>query len=98
MKSRMLIVFVDAAHAEDVERILNEHELLGYSEIDGVLGKGATGRKLGSRAFPGSSTCFIAAVTPECQGELTERLRELLRARGAEEGLKLFSLNVDELI
>jgi len=98
MKNRMLVVFVDASHAEDVERILNEYEPLGYSEIGGVLGKGATGRKLGSRAFPGASTCFIAAVTHECESELTERLRGLLRARGSEEGLKLFSLNVDEVI
>jgi hypothetical protein len=98
MKNRMLIVFVDASHAEDVEKILNEYEVLGYSEIGGVLGKGATGRKLASRAFPGSSTCFMAAVTEPCARELTERLGALFGAKGVEEGLKLFSLNVDELI
>jgi hypothetical protein len=98
MKKRMLIALVDSSHADDVERILQEHDVLGYSEIAGVLGKGATGRKLGSRAFPGSSTCFMAAVTAPTALEVTERLRGLLRDKGAEEGLKLFSLDVDELI
>lgn len=98
MKRRMLVIFVDASHADDVREILNAHEMLGYSELAGVLGKGATGRKLGSRAFPGSSTLFIAAVSEACALDVAARLEELRIAKGADEGLKLFSLETDELI
>jgi hypothetical protein len=51
MNRRMMIIFVDASHADDVANILEACEVIGYSEVDGIRGKGATGRKLGSRAF-----------------------------------------------
>jgi hypothetical protein len=94
----MMIIFVDASHADDVREILEACDPLGYSELQGVLGKGATGRKLGSRAFPGSSTCFMAAMSTECAADLTRRLEELRDARGAEEGLKLYTVGAEELI
>ena len=98
MNRRMMLIFVDASHADDVAEILEACEVIGYSELQGVLGKGATGRKLGSRAFPGSSTAFMAAMTDECSVELTSRLRALREAKGADEGLKLYSVGAEELI
>jgi hypothetical protein len=98
MNRRMMIIFVDASHADDVRGILEGCDPLGYSELQGVLGKGATGKKLGSRAFPGSSTIFMAAMSDTCAADLTTRLEALRTARGAEEGLKLFSLLAEEVI
>jgi len=98
MNRRMMIVFVDASRADDVREILEACDPLGYSELAGVLGKGLTGRKLGTRAFPGASTCFMAAMTEECAADLTRRLEALRDARGAEEGLKLYSMGTEELI
>ncbi|MDH3208345.1 MAG: hypothetical protein OEO79_17220 [Gemmatimonadota bacterium] len=98
MNRRMMIIFVDESHADDVAQILEACEVIGYSEVRGVLGKGATGRKLGSRAFPGSSTCFMAAMTEECSVDLTRRLEALRDAKGTEEGLKLFAVGAHELI
>ncbi|HSH74252.1 MAG TPA: hypothetical protein VLA09_00995 [Longimicrobiales bacterium] len=98
MNRRMMVIFVDSSHADDVTAILEDCDLTGYSELPGVLGKGLTGRKLGSRAFPGSSTCFLAAMSAECATRLTERLEALSDARGVREGLKLYSLEVEELI
>lgn len=98
MNRRMMMIFVDASHADDVANILEACEVIGYSEVDGIRGKGATGRKLGSRAFPGSSTCFMAAMSQECAADLTRRLEALREAKGAEEGLKLFSVGAEELI
>lgn len=98
MNRRMMIIFVDASHADDVQKILEDCDPLGYSELKGVLGKGVTGKKLGSRAFPGSSTIFMAAMSDECAADLTKRLVALREARGAEEGLKLFSMLTEELL
>lgn len=98
MNRRMMIMFVDASHADDVANILEACQVIGYSEVEGVLGKGSTGRKLGSRAFPGSSTCFMAAMSEECAADLTARLQTLRDAKGADEGLKLFSVGAEELI
>jgi len=98
MNRRMMIIFVDESHADDVAEILEACEVIGYSEVQGVRGKGATGRKLGNRAFPGSSTCFMAAMSEDCAADLTGRLEALRSAKGTEEGLKLFSVGAEELI
>ena len=98
MKTAMMLVFVDADHARDVERLFEDCAVPGYTEIPNVLGKGATGRKLGNRAFPGSSTLFVVAVDESCRTGLEVRLRALRETRGPDEGLKVFLLNAEELL
>lgn len=95
---KMIVMFVDADHAADVERLFEECDVPGYSEIPNVSGKGATGKKFGNRAFPGSSTLYVAALDDECEGPLHEKLRELRETRGPEEGLKVFTLNAKEVV
>ena len=95
---KLLLVFVDADHAPDVERILESSDVSGYSELPNVLGKGKTGRKLGTRAFPGSSVLYFA-VLPEgdCAG-LCDRLHALQTEKGPEEGLKAYVLETTEVL
>lgn len=95
---KLLLIFVDADHADDVERLLEAHAVRGYSEFSNVLGKGATGRKLGTRAFPGSSTLyFVALPEGDCAG-LCEGLKALRDQRGPEEGLKAYILETMEAL
>ena len=98
MNRTLMIIFVDTSHAVDIERLLEDCEVPGYSEIPTVLGKGATGRKLGTRAFPGSSTVYLVAVDDTCREPLAERLRALRDERGPAEGLKVFALNTEEVL
>lgn len=98
MNRSLMIIFVDAGHASDIERLLEDCDVPGYSEIPTVLGKGATGRKLGTRAFPGSSSVYLVAVDEQCRGPLTGRLRTLGESRGPAEGLKVFSLETEEVL
>lgn len=93
-----LMIFVDADRARDVERLLEVRDLPGYTEIPNVLGKGRTGRKLGTRAFPGSTTLYFT-VAPRPEGEgLVRALRELRDSRGPAEGLKVYAFNSEELL
>jgi len=98
MNRTLMIIFVDAQHAADIERLLEDCEVPGYSEIPTVLGKGATGRKLGTRAFPGSSTVYLVAIDDTCREPLAERLRALRSERGPSEGLKVFALDTEEVL
>jgi len=98
MNRTLMIIFVDTAHADDIERLLEECEVPGYSEIPTVLGKGATGRKLGTRAFPGSSSVYLVAVDDSCRNPLVQRLRELREDHGEAEGLKVFALSTEEVL
>jgi hypothetical protein len=95
---KLLLIFVDGDHAKDVERILDEHGAPGYSAFPNVLGKGKTGRKLGTRAFPGSSTLYFVGIGDDgCQG-LCDRLKELQRKAGPEEGLKAYTIDSVEVL
>lgn len=98
MKRTMLMIFVDADHASDVEALLDDHCVPGYSAIPAVLGRGESGRKLGSRAFPGSSTLYLVGLDEHCRDPLLEDLKGLQRAGGRHEGLKVYATMAEELI
>jgi hypothetical protein len=95
---KLLLIFVDSDHAGDVARLLEESGVPGYSEFPHVWGKGESGRKLGTRAFPGSSTLyFVALPDGTCKG-LCDDLKALQAQKGPEEGLKAYMLDTMEVL
>ena len=95
---KVLLIFVDAHHAADVQQLLEASDLSGYSEFPNVLGKGRTGIKRGNRAFPGTSTLyFVALPEGECAG-LCDDLHKLRGSKGPEEGLKAYILDTTEAL
>lgn len=95
---KLLMIVVDSNHKADVEKILEDHEVAGFTEIQNVLGKGKTGRKSGSRAFPGSSTLYFTAVDSEICKTLCADLQTLNESAGKEEGLFAFALQAETVI
>ena len=95
---KLLLIMVDAARAADVERLLEASQVPGYTEVPNALGKGRTGRKLGNRAFPGSSALyFVGLPDGECHG-LCDELRRLRDEKGPEEGLKAYVFDTTEVL
>jgi hypothetical protein len=95
---KLLMIVVDAEHAADVERLLEVSDVPGYTEIPNALGKGRSGRKLGTRAFPGSTAVyFIALAEGECLG-LCNELRSLRESKGPDEGLKAYVFDTMEVL
>jgi hypothetical protein len=95
---KLVMILVDADRAPDVERVLEVRGLPGYTEIPQVLGKGHTGRKLGTRAFPGATTLYFTVIPAGDVGGLAGELRHLRTARGPAEGLRAFTLDSEELL
>lgn len=95
---KMVMLIVDANHTDDIQQMFDECDVPGYTEIQNTRGKGATGRKAGSRAFPGASNVYFAAMEDHCMEPLREKLAALRVRRGPEEGLKAFILETQELI
>jgi hypothetical protein len=95
---KLLMILVDSNHQEDVEKILEAHQLPGYTEVPNVLGKGESGRKFGNRAFPGSSNMYFAAVDGDICQTLCAELRDLDERAGPEEGLKAFILDAELVV
>lgn len=74
MKMLMLVYSGDAP--ERVAALLDDHGRGGYTEFRDVHGSGATGRRTGSRAWPGSSTMFVSVVPSDSASALVSRLRD----------------------
>ncbi len=95
---KLLLILVDSSHRSDVERILEEHGVPGYSELPNVLGKGRSGRKFGTRAFPGSSTLYFVAIGDDTCRTLCSELKALRDEAGPEEGLNAYILETMEVV
>ena len=95
---KLLLIFVDADHTDDVQRLLEASDVAGYSEFPNVLGKGKTGIKRGNRAFPGSSTLYLAALPEGDCGGLCDGLHKLRGTKGPEEGLKAYIMDTTEVV
>jgi hypothetical protein len=95
---KLLMILVDSNHQKDVEKILDAHDVPGYTEVSNVLGKGVSGRKFGSRAFPGSNTLYFTAVDGNICQTLCAELKALDERSGPEEGLSAFMLDADKVV
>lgn len=71
----MLMLVYSGAHPRRISSVLDEQGAGGYTEFDGVHGVGTTGRREGSRAWPGESTLFVSVVPGDAVPPLTETLR-----------------------
>jgi len=95
---KLLMIMVDSNHREDVERILDAHDVPGYTELPNVLGKGKSGRKFGSRAFPGSNTLYFTVIGGNTCQTLCAELKDLDEKSGPDEGLTAFILDAEMVV
>jgi nitrogen regulatory protein PII len=79
---KMVMMVVDAARREELEVALEEAGVSGYTEIPHAAGLGATGPKLGSRAFPRTSAVIFTFVPDEALEPLHRKVYELCAACG----------------
>jgi len=70
MTMQMLMIIVQSDHKEKVEAALSERHVLGYTEIPTVYGAGQTGMRLGSRAFPETSSIILTVAEKDKVDEL----------------------------
>lgn len=74
MKMLMLIYSGNDPHR--ISSLLDGHHAGGYTEFRDAHGSGTTGRRDGSRAWPGESTLFVSVVPDETADELVAILRD----------------------
>ena len=94
---KLLMIIVDAARGHDVEAILDDEKVGGYTELPAVLGRGAHGRKEGTRAFPGSSAIYLAAVPPDKVDAIADDLRALRDAH-PQHGIHAYGFDMTPLL
>jgi hypothetical protein len=67
---KLLMIILEAGHAEDLEAFLDRCGVTGYTEVAPVRGRGRSGPRLGSGAFPRTSALVFTMVDDETLGEL----------------------------
>ncbi len=72
---KMLMLIYSGTNPQSVTSLLDDHCAGGYSVFNDVSGAGVTGKRDGTRAWPGKSTLFVSMVPELVAGELTEILR-----------------------
>jgi hypothetical protein len=77
---KMLMLVYSGPAPQRISSLLDRHHAGGYTEFRNAHGTGSTGRREGTRAWPGESTLWVSIV-PEAQ---SEALVGTLRAESAQ--------------
>jgi hypothetical protein len=74
---KMLMVVYSGPEPQRISSVLDRQRAGGYSQFAGIHGVGTSGRREGTRAWPGDSTMFVSVVPADATAALLDALREL---------------------
>jgi hypothetical protein len=95
---KMLMVLVPSDCLADVQEVLDRHEIHAYTEFPNVLGSGKSGRKLGTRAFPGTSSLLLAVVPEIEANRLIAAVRGYAEVAACREEIRMFTVPAEAVI
>ena len=72
----MLIVVYSGSNPHLISSLLDGHHAGGYTEFRNAHGAGSTGKREGSRAWPGESTLFFSVIPADQSADLVAALRD----------------------
>lgn len=84
---KLLLLIYSGNRPSLVPELLDEHHAGGYTELRQVHGAGATGKREGSRAWPGDASVYFSIVPQERVEDLLIAVRQKATAMQASERL-----------
>jgi hypothetical protein len=93
---KLLMMIVEEDKKEQLEVLLNRSGVMGYTEMSSATGLGASGLRLGSRAFPRTSAVIFTVLSAEALEQLVADIKEFCAECG--EHLKMFVWGVEEVM
>jgi hypothetical protein len=92
---RLLAVLCDTSRGREVIDLLESHGINAYTQIPMIFGSGATGKRMETRAWPGSG-CMVFAIMDQAKVDhvlpvLRDYKQRLLKA----EGFMVFSIEAE---
>ncbi len=72
---KMLMIIVESSCIEELEVLLKKNGVEGYTEIPKVHGVGESGPRLGSSAYPKTSSVVFTVVPKERVDQVLEDIR-----------------------
>ena len=73
---KMLMLVYSGSSPRRISSLLDAHHAGGYTEFRNAHGVGSSGRREGSRAWPGESTLYVSVLPAERTDELVATLRD----------------------
>jgi len=95
---KLLIIFCTAPGAEPLLELLERAGVHGYTLIPAVLGAGATGVHLGTRAHPGTSSMVLVAVDELTANKLLGLLEAHRGQCAPDQGFHALQLSVERVL
>ena len=93
---KLLMLIVDDEKKEQLEVLLNRVGVVGYTELPRATGVGATGPRLGSRAFPRTSAVIFTVLDEATLDQVAAEIKGFCRDCG--ERLKMIVWGVEALL
>lgn len=92
---KLLMIIVDSECREELEVLFKNQGITGYSEIPNAHGVGKTGVRMGSRAYPKTSSIFFTVVEAGQAAPLKEALCAYCDA--CEKDMRMIQWGVEEV-
>lgn len=92
---KMLMLIYSGESPQRISALLDDHSTGGYTEFRNLHGTGVTGRREGSRAWPGNSTLLVSVVPNDTAADLVTALRDETRRLSPGERLHVAVLPTD---
>ena len=89
---KMLLVIYDAGIDEDLQRVLEEVDIPGYTKLVDATGTGRKGNRFGTQIWPGTNNLLWIALEDHEVDGLVQRLRELKESYLKPPALRVFAL------
>lgn len=73
--TKLLMIILSSEHAEQLEVLLQRNRVEGYTMIPGAHGVGRSGARMGSGAYPKTSTLFFTVLPADAIDPLMEDIQ-----------------------
>ena len=93
---KLLMIVVDSPCREELEALFQRVGVTGYTEIPSVHGVGESGIRMGSGAFPATSSLFFTIIEAEKISTLKEAMKVYCGAY--ERHMKMIQWGVEEVL
>jgi len=88
---KLLTILCDQSRGQEMTNLLESHGVHGYTQIPMVHGSGITGKRMETRAWPGSGCLLFALIDNEKIAKLIPVLKKFKEQLLKSEGFMVFS-------
>lgn len=95
---KLLMIMAPTECLEDLQNLVKSHDVQSYTELPNLLGAGASGGHMGTRAFPGTSSIFMTIVEAPVAEKIAESIRSYCEQPETCNQVRVFAMPAEQLV